>query len=260
MRPAMLVDTHNHLYFDSFDGDRAAVIARMKDAGVCAGVVIGIDPPSWRQARELAAGNDNLWYSIGLHPTSELPAGFDATEVFSPWFDSEQPPIAVGECGIDLHWDTNTLEAQQPVFRGQLQFARARDLPVIIHTRSANAETLELLEEVQGTRGILHCFNGSPELMDWALRQPQWYISFAGNVSFKKAVELHEAARRIPAERLLVETDAPFIAPQARRGKRNEPAYVRYTFEALAALRDEPIDELEEILLENARRIFGVDF
>ena len=131
---------------------------------------------------------------------------------------------------------------------------------MIIHTRSANAETLELLQSVPGTRGILHCFNGSPELLAWALEQPQWYISFAGNVSFRKATELHEAARVIPAERLLVETDAPFIAPQAKRGQRNEPAYVRHTFEALATLRDEPIEELEEILLANARRIFGVDF
>ena len=96
--------------------------------------------------------------------------------------------------------------------------------------------------------------------MAWALAQPQWYISFACNVSFKKATELHEAARLIPAGRLLVETDAPFIAPQAMRGKRNEPAYVRHTFEALAALRNEPIDELEQILLENSQRIFGVDF
>ncbi|MCB1186653.1 TatD family hydrolase [bacterium] len=256
----MLIDTHCHLYFDSFDEDREQVIARMAEASIAAAVVIGIDPDTWQQARGLAEAHPNLYYSIGLHPTSELPAGFSAHEVFGPWFDSGNPPIAVGECGIDLHWDTNTLEAQQPVFRTQLEFARERDLPVIIHTRDANAETLELLQAVPGTRGILHCFNGSPELMAWALAQPQWYISFAGNVSFKKATELHDAARAIPAERLLVETDAPFIAPQAMRGKRNEPAYVRHTFEALAALRNEPIEELEQILLENSRRIFGVDF
>ncbi len=256
----MLVDTHCHLYFDSFDDDREAVIARMPDAGVCAAVVVGIDPPTWQQARALAAQHHNLWYSVGLHPTSELPPEFNAAETLGPFFEGDNAAIAVGECGIDLHWDTNTLEAQQPVFRSQLEFARERELPVIIHTRSANTETLELLQAVPGTRGILHCFNGSPELLAWALEQPEWFISFAGNVSFRKAVELHEAVRMIPADRLLVETDAPFIAPQARRGKRNEPAYVRHTFEALAALRNEPIEELEEILLANAKRIFGVEF
>lgn len=256
----MLVDTHCHLYFDSFDDDRGAVIARMAEAQVCAAVVIGIDPPTWQQARDLAAAHDNLWYSVGLHPTSGLPPDFDAARALGPFFEGDNPAIAVGECGIDLHWDTNTLEAQQPVFRSQLEFARERDLPVIIHTRSANAQTLELLQAVPGTRGILHCFNGSTQLMAWALAQPQWYISFAGNVSFKKAVELHQAARQVPAGRLLVETDAPFIAPQAKRGRRNEPAYVRHTFEALAALREEPAEELEETLLGNARRIYGVDF
>lgn len=256
----MLIDTHCHLYFDSFDADRAAVLQRMAEARVQAAVVIGIDPRSWRQAAELAAAHDNLWYSVGLHPTSELPERFDATEQLGPWFEGANPAIAVGECGIDLHWDTNTLERQQPVFLSQLEFARERDLPVIIHTRAANAETLALLQAVPGTRGILHCFNGSPELMAWALAQPQWYISFAGNLSFPKATELHEAARLIPPERLLVETDAPFIAPQSRRGKRNEPAYVRYTFEALAKLKDLPAAELEEMLLENSRRIYRCSF
>ncbi|MEZ5336712.1 MAG: TatD family hydrolase [bacterium] len=256
----MLIDTHCHLYFDSFDEDREQVLARMAEAGVGAAVVIGIDPQSWEQARELAASHERLWYSVGLHPTSELPADFSAAEALGPYLEADNAAIAIGECGIDLHWDTNTLEAQQPVFRSQLELARERELPVIIHTRSANAETLELLQAVPGTRGILHCFNGSPALLAWALAQPEWYISFAGNVSFRKATELHAAARSIPAERLLVETDAPFIAPQAKRGQRNEPAYVRHTFEALAALRDEPMDELEEILLANARRIFGVDF
>jgi TatD DNase family protein len=256
----MLIDTHCHLYFDSFDADRPAVLQRMAEARVQAAVVIGIDPQSWRQAADLAAAHDCLWYSVGLHPTSELPQHFDANEQLGPWFEGSNPAIAVGECGIDLHWDTNTLERQQPVFRSQLEFARERDLPVIIHTRSANAETLELLLAVPGTRGILHCFNGSVELLDWALAQPEWYISFAGNLSFPKATELHEAARLIPPERLLVETDAPFIAPQPRRGKRNEPAYVRHTFEALARLKELPAAELEEILLENSQRIYRCSF
>ena len=257
---AMLIDTHCHLYFDSFAEDRAAVLERMAAARVQAAVVVGIDPHSWQQAADLAAEHPQLWYSVGLHPTSKLPEHFDPEEQLAPWFTGDKPAIAVGECGIDLHWDTNTLAAQQPVFRSQLEFARQRDLPVIIHTRSANAETLELLEAVPGTRGILHCFNGSSELQAWALRQEEWYISFAGNLSFPKATELHEAARGIPVERLLVETDAPFIAPQPRRGKRNEPAYVRHTFEALAKLKGLPEPELEEILLENSRRIYRCSF
>ncbi|MDQ3024068.1 MAG: TatD family hydrolase [bacterium] len=260
----MLIDSHNHLYFDSFDEDRAEVLQRMADSGVVGAVVIGIDPPSIFKAQQLALEHSQLVYSAGLHPTTpfgeicEVSGKFDAEAYFAPWFDANTRPVAIGECGIDLHWDVNPLEAQRVVFREQLLFARERSLPVIIHTRDANAETLEVLESVDGTCGVLHCFNGSTELLDFALSREGWYISFAGNLTYPKATELHEAARLVPWERLLVETDAPFLAPQAVRGKRCEPAHVVHTAKFLAELREVTCEELYAVLLQNARNCFDL--
>ena len=258
----MLIDTHNHLYFDAFDVDRADVLQRMADAGVVGAVVIGIDPASIAKACALARAHPHLAYSAGLHPTT--PFGevfaehFDAEAYFAPWFNGDVKPVAIGECGIDLHWDVNPLSPQRDVFRAQLDFAKARDLPVIIHTRDANRETLDVLVSVNDTRGVLHCFNGSEELLQFALAREGWYISFAGNLTYPKARELHEAAKRVPLEKLLVETDAPFLAPQAMRGKRCEPAHVVHTAKFLAELRGEQEAELFTLLLANAQRLFGM--
>jgi TatD DNase family protein len=143
-------------------------------------------------------------------------------------------------------------------FRLQLQFARKHDLPVIIHTRDANAETLAMLESVDAPRGVLHCFNGSSELLEFALARQGWYISFAGNLTYPKAIELHEAARRVSTEKLLVETDAPFLAPQPVRGKRCEPAHIVHTVKFLAALRGIDEIDLTQLLFANSKRCFGL--
>jgi TatD DNase family protein len=261
-----MIDTHNHLYFDKFDADREEVIARMAEAGVVGGIVIGIDPPTWEQAQALARQYPQLHYSAGLHPTSDFAAltGGALTrfvmEELSILCESDTPPVAIGECGIDLHWDVNPLEHQQTAFTAQLNLCKQRDLPVIIHTRDANGETLEVLESVAGVRGVLHCFNGSPELLEFALSREGWYVSFAGNLTYPKATELHEAARQVPLDRLLVETDAPFLAPQPVRGKRCEPAHVVHTARYLADLRGVPEDELFQNLLANSRRCFNLSF
>jgi TatD DNase family protein len=267
---AVLIDTHCHLYFDSFAADRAAVLARMREAGVLGAVIIGIDAESNEQARQTAQLDSGLYYAAGLHPTSgfpaELPAsqGFDATDYLSPWLDSDSAPVAIGECGIDLHWDTNPLARQRQIFIAQLELGRQLDLPVIVHTREADGETREALESVPGARGVLHCFNGSPDLLKFALaangRGDAWYISFAGNLTYKRAEELRQAARAVPLDRLLVETDSPFLAPQAHRGRRNEPAYVVHVAAELARLRELDRASLNEQLLANSRSCFGVDW
>jgi TatD DNase family protein len=262
----VLIDTHCHLYFEAFDGDRAEALARMAEARVIGAVVIGLDPETNAQARALAAAHDGLEYSAGLHPVSEFPPelearGFDAEEHLGHWWAGGLRPVAVGECGIDLHWDTNALEAQQLVFNAQLRFARERDLPVIVHSRKAGAATREALEQVPGARGVLHCFDGDAGLLEFALADfaagGGWYVSFAGNLTHRRRDDLRQAARRVPAERLLVETDAPYQTPRPHRGQRNEPAFVVHTAALLAELRGMREDELQALLLSNSRRCFG---
>ncbi|MBN2081792.1 TatD family hydrolase [bacterium] len=262
----MLIDTHCHLYFNAFDDDRTEVLQEMNAAGVGGAIVIGIDEESNAQAQRLAARYDQLQYSVGLHPTSEFPPeieqrGFDCAAALGKWFEPQPQPIAIGECGIDLHWDTNKLAAQVAVFEAQLAYARERNLPVVVHTREADAETSRILEQVPGARGVLHCFNGSPELLQFSQRANRrgdaWYVSFAGNLTYKRAEELRAAAGQVPLDRLLVETDAPFLAPQAKRGQRNEPAYLVHTATVLAQLRGVPVDEFAQLLTANTQACFG---
>jgi TatD DNase family protein len=257
---AQLVDTHCHLYFDRFDDDRPQVMASMAAAGVCGAVVVGIDAASNSQAAGLAREYPQLRYSAGLHPTSEFPQTFDPADYLGGWFgDDTAVPVAIGECGIDLHWDVNPLERQQQVFIAQLEFAAGHDLPVIVHTREADRETRDCLRQVPRARGVLHCFNGSELLLEFAL-DAGWYVSFAGNLTFPKAVELRAAALRVPQDRLLVETDAPFLAPQPARGRRCEPAHVAHTAAALAGLRGLDNNEMNDVLLHNSRECFGVNW
>jgi len=257
---APLVDTHCHLYFDRFDADRDAIIAAMAAAGVGGAVVVGIDDASNQRAAALAQKYPQLKYSAGLHPTDQFPTHFSADGYLGRWFDgSVPPPVAIGECGIDLHWDTNPLERQRSVFIAQLEYAAARNLPVIVHTREADAETLECLRAVPAARGVLHCFNGSALLLQFAL-ECGWYVSFAGNLTYPKAQELRDAALKVPLDRLLVETDAPFLAPQAVRGQRAEPAHVVQTAAALALVRGLSLAELAAELYKNSSVCFGVNW
>ena len=258
----MLIDTHCHLYFDAFNADREQAIARMLSAGVAGAVVVGIDAATSDQARALALSHPQLRYSAGLHPAEEFPVGFvhggdfDAEAFLTRFWQGEPKPIAVGECGMDLHWKTNPPALQHAVFTAQLAFARERELAAIVHSREADAETLAALMAVPGTRGVLHCFAGNAGLLDFAVRHG-WYVSFAGNVTYPKAEELRRAAWNVPLKFLLVETDAPFLAPQSRRGKRSEPADVVETARTLAAVRGIPEDEMHAILSANAKRLFG---
>jgi TatD DNase family protein len=273
--PCVLIDTHNHLHFAQFDADREGVLERMAHAGVGGAVVIGIDPDDWLRARALAQQHPQLRYAAGMHPTSSFAGLTDGAlvryvgEELGVLCDMADPPVAIGECGIDLHWRAddpqvtwavNPLDQQRLVFMQQLQLAARLDKPVIVHTRDANPETLECLLAVPGTRGVLHCFNGSPELLAFALAHNGWFVSFAGNATYKKAIELHGPARDVPLSKLLVETDAPFMPPVPHRGERNEPAHVRHTARHIAALRGIPLEELAAATTANAQELFGTNW
>lgn len=255
-----MIDSHAHLDFDAFDPDRAEVLARAREAGVEAIVDVGIDVASSRAAADLARSHPGLFASAGIHPTSKVAheeaalAGIEALAREHP-----RRVVAVGEIGLDYYWKDVVPEVQRPRLERQLDLAAGLGLPVIIHCRDALDDLLSLL----GSRptlpaGVFHCFAGGPRDAQRVIALG-FHVSFAGNVTYPKAKALQDAARAVPLGRLLLETDAPFLAPQARRGKRNEPAFARHTLEFLAALKGVGSAELESATTEAAVRLFALD-
>ncbi len=262
MNPLRYIDSHAHLYFDKYAEDLDDVLTRAQDAG-CIGVInIGIDPDSTDRALGLARRYPNFCYATaGLHPTSsQVPA--EALRSFIETIERlgrEKSIVAIGEIGFDFYWDDATPEKQEAAFRAQLDLAARLELPVVIHCREAWPQTLSVVEEYSGrVRGVFHCFGGNREELG---RAPAvgWFVSFAGNVTFPKAEELREVAAEAPLERILLETDSPFLAAQAVRGKRNEPAYLPHTAQVLAEVLDLTPSELFEAALDNTTQLFGLN-
>lgn len=258
----MLVDTHAHLYLDRFDADRDAVIQRARDAGVGAIVMPAIDVASIEQAVALCAQHDGLYAMAALHPSETKDATDADFEAVVDWCTNEHI-VAVGESGLDYYWDRSFDAKQQDYFRRHIRLAIDTDLPLIIHNREATGDVLRILEEEKARaerperlRGILHCFVDSADVAARA-RELDFLVGLGGILTFSNS-DVDEHVRDIPIEQIVVETDAPYLAPEPNRGKRNEPAYVRHVAEALARVKDLPIAEIERITTENARRIYGL--
>ena len=245
-----MIDTHAHL--DALD-DPAGAISRARAAGVERILSVGTDPRSWDRTLALAEENEGVFAIVGLHP-HEAAADVDFDELER--FTTHDKVVAVGEIGLDYYRDYAPREAQSKRFILQLGIAKRAGLPVVIHNRSADDDTVAILRQWFDGTVVLHCFS-SPALLGAAVEN-DWYMSFAGNVTYKNAEELREAARQVSAERLLVETDCPYLAPQPVRGKTNEPAYVMHTVAALAEARGEDPDELAERIDANAARAFAL--
>ncbi len=246
-----MIDTHTHL--DALE-DPDGAVERARAAGVTRLLTVGTDVAGCRRALELADAHDGVYAILGIHPHEAGTATEeDVAEVRR--LLAHPKAVGAGETGLDWFRDYAPRERQRALFASMLEVARDTAKPAVIHTRAADADTLEALGDFDG-RVVLHCFS-SPHLLEPALEHG-WYVSFAGNVSFPKAVDLRLAAREVPADRLLVETDAPYLAPQPVRGKRNEPAYVVHTLAALAQARDEDPGELERQLDRNATECFDL--
>jgi TatD DNase family protein len=245
-----VIDTHAHL--DALQDDPAAALARARESGVTRVIAIGSGIESCRAALDLAEREEGVYAALGIHPHQ---AGNDEAGRLDELRDllSSARAVAVGETGLDHYRDYAPRDRQRELFEGQLALASELDKPVVIHTRAADAETVAALEGFGGTV-VLHCFS-SPGLLDPALERG-WYVSFAGNVTYPNAYDLRAAARAVPRDRLLVETDSPYLSPQPRRGRPNEPANVVHTVAALAAARDEDVDELAEQIDANADAAF----
>lgn len=244
-----MIDTHAHL--DALDDVNAAV-ERAAKAGVTRILTVGTDVAGCRRALELAEAHAGVYAILGIHPhEADRVSDADVAEVQS--LLAHPKAVGVGETGLDWFRDYAAREKQQSLFGALLEVAHATGNPAVIHTRAADADTLAALQNFDG-RVVLHCFS-SPHLLRTALERG-WYVSFAGNASFPKAVDLRLAAREVPADRILAETDAPYLAPQPVRGKRNEPAYVMHTLAALAQARNEEPHELAEQIDRNATGCF----
>ena len=252
----MLVDTHCHLNHADFADDLDEVLARAQSAGVQTMIVIGFDLPSSSRAIELAGSYPNLYAAVAVHPHDAKEYDSDAEAQLR---DLAQNPrvVAIGEIGLDYHYDFSPVESQFAAFRAQLELARDSGLPVIIHCREAYQDVLSVLDEEMDRKesGVMHCWGGS---QDEALRALDlgMYLGFGGVITFKNADPLREIARDAPFDRILVETDAPYLAPVPNRGKRNEPAYVSMVAEKLAEVRGISLDSMAEITTRNAARLF----
>jgi TatD DNase family protein len=252
-----LTDSHCHIDMPQFDADRAEVVARAREAGVANMLVVGgVDEEGGHQRAMRVAQELGFPCSAGVHP-HEARLYNDDIDGELRGLARDRLIVAIGEIGLDFHYDHSPREAQREAFRRQLRLAHDVGLPVIIHTREADTETIAILEheEAEEIGGVIHCFTGTRELAERALVLG-FCISFSGIVAFPRAETIQEVARIVPRERLLVETDAPFLAPPPHRGKRNEPAFVVEVARAVAALRGEPLEDLCRPLLENFRRAF----
>ena len=251
-----LFDTHAHLHFPEFAGDLDAVLARARAAGVRRMVTIGTDVVTSRAAAALAAREPDVWAAVGIHPHEAADADEAAlTEIER--LASAPRVVAIGETGLDFFRDRSPREAQTRAFTAQVALARRLGKPVLVHCRDAHAETLALLaaDGPLERGGIMHCFSGDVTLARRCI-ELGLLVSLAGPVTYPKPGALPDVARAIPADRLVVETDCPFLPPQPYRGKRNEPAYLAITAARVAELRGEPLADLAGRMSENARALF----
>jgi TatD DNase family protein len=256
-RMAHLVDSHAHLDDERFAPDLEAVLDRARDAGVQRIVTVGTGLASCEAAIALATRYPGfVWASVGIHPHDA--AGADETALARLGELARSPGVAaIGETGLDYHYDRSPREVQRAVFESQIRLARLMDLPVVVHCREADEDCLAILSEWAGSglRGVMHCFSGDQPTAE-ALVGMGFFISFAGPLTFPNAGKLRETARLAPMDRLLIETDCPWLAPQPVRGRRNEPAFVRHVAEALAAVRGMTADEVAAGTAANAVRLF----
>jgi TatD DNase family protein len=247
-----VIDTHAHL--DAVDDDPAVVVARAAEAGVGRILTVGTTPPGCRRALELAEAHDGVFAILGIHP-HEAGRATDADVAEVRELLDHPKAVAVGETGLDWFRDYAPRDAQHRLFAQMLAIAAELQKPAVIHTRAADTDTLDALQGFDG-RVVLHCFS-SPHLLEPAVERG-WYVSFAGNATFPKAVDLRLAATQVPAARILAETDCPYLAPQPMRGRPNEPAYVVHTLAALAQARGEEPEQLERAIERNAAECFGL--
>lgn len=253
----MLIDTHAHITAEQFDGERYDIVENARKQGLGAIINFGDTMYSSEQVVNLTTEYDICFAGVGVHPEEIIPLSSNDDELLARW--TENPKVvAIGEIGLDYYWekDKDRQALQREMFVHQLDLAKQLSMPVCVHDRDAHGDALAIVKnEGKGVRGVFHCFAGSYE-MAMELVKLGWYIGVDGPLTFKNSKKLPEIVKKIPLERILVETDCPYMAPAPMRGKRNEPAYVYYVAEKLAELRQEPIEKIMEQTTANAYELY----
>ena len=250
-------DTHAHYDSSAFREDRDAVLSALPEAGVVLVVDPGCDVASSQAAADLAERYGHVYAAGGLHPEDCAGAG-EAELAAIRALCGREKVVAVGEVGLDYYWKENPpREFQQEIFRRQIELAIELDLPLIVHDREAHGDCLAIVREYPEARGVFHCFSGSPEMAEELLRRG-WYLGFDGPITYKNARRAPEVAAVTPLERMVVETDSPYLSPVPNRGRRNDSRNLRYIVETLAAWKGVSPEELARVTLENGKRLFGL--
>lgn len=255
----MFIDTHVHLNAEQYNDDLQEVINRALAANVKKMVVVGFDRLTINRAMELIEEYDFLYAAIGWHPVDAI----DCTESDLQWIEelAKHPKVvAIGETGLDYYWDKSPKEIQQKLLRKQIQLAKRVKLPIVIHNREATADCVRILQEehAEDVGGVMHCFSGSVETAEICIKM-NFMISLGGPVTFKNAKKPKEVAEKIPLQYLMIETDAPYLAPHPNRGKRNEPSFVPLVAEEIARLKGLTVEEVAQKTTENAHRFFKIE-
>ena len=252
----MLVDTHCHLDFPEFDNDRREVVRRALDAGIGYIVNIGSSLQGSRRAVELAGEFDCIYAAVGIHPHEADKINQQALDGIKELARKDKV-VAIGEIGLDYYKGYSKAENQKPLFLSLLRLAKGLGLPLVIHTRSAQEDTLAMVREFLPLKGVVHCFSGDSAFLKECL-DAGLLVSFTCNITYKKAENLRSLVKEVPLERLMLETDAPFLAPEGMRGRRNEPVFIKDLAEEVARLRREDKEEIARVTTENAKRFFNL--
>lgn len=256
----MFIDTHVHLNNEQYNEDLEQVIARAFENNVKQMVVIGFDRPTIERALELADTYDFIYAAIGWHPVDAI----DCTDEDLKWIEqlatTHRKVVAIGETGLDYHWDKSPKDVQHDIFRKQIQLAKRVNLPIIIHNREATGDCVRILmeEHAEQVGGVMHSFSASVEVAETIIQKLNFYVGLGGPVTFKNAKTPKKVAAEIPLERIILETDAPFLAPHPNRGKRNEPSYIPLIAAEIAQLRGIDISEVARVTTENAKRFYRI--
>lgn len=255
----MLIDTHAHLDSSKFDNDREEVISRALEAGIDTIINIGFNRETIPSTMALAEQYPFIYAAVGWHPTDAINMRIEEDLAWIESLCSHPKVVAIGEIGLDYYWDTSPKEIQHTVFREQIRLAKRLNKPIIIHNRDAHEDILRILKEEKAseTGGIMHCFSGSWETAKQCL-DLNFYISFGGPVTYKNAKVPKEVLEQVPLDRLLLETDAPYLTPHPHRGQRNESAYVRIIAETAAQIKGVSLEDIARITSENGRRCLSL--
>ena len=251
----MLIDSHCHLNFPDLAQRLPEVLANMAEAGVDKAIAISVSRQSFEEVHTIAQNHPNIYATVGIHPDDPEAEEFSLEELLER--AARPKVVGIGETGLDYHWCKGDLAWQHQRFALHIEAANRSGLPLVVHTRDAAEDTMRLLREHQAHAGVIHCFTEDVRIAKLAL-DLGFYISFSGIVTFKNATAIQEAARYVPLDRLLVETDSPYLAPVPKRGKPNEPAYVRHTAAFVAQLRGDSLENIAQATTANCLRLFNL--